>query len=579
MATLSSTTLLLMRKSDIFVIAAWSATFFGLLEGIVLVICRGYPANVAPYKVSNDALWIAPLVDLFVFFIVAAGLLLIMQLAGKRLKGASALTIAYGVFLFLGLLAVISVPKLVHLLSAALLCLGLAVALCRKLAGVENPLTAYLRAHLLWIPMLIASAALGVSGFEWTREAAAFRRLPAAPTGAANVLVIMLDTVRYDRFTRSAGPSLTPHLDGLIAKGVRYDNAWSTTSWSLPSQVSILTGRYPHEHGADWPALALDSKYPTLGEVLGQRGYVSGAFSGNASWVTPEYMGRGFLRFDVYILEDILRRTAYGRPIERLLWEFGFHYAGRGKGAPRVNAEFLQFLDDYPNRPFFAYLCYMDVNQAFHHRRLNRGFWTAAPSDREVIEAYDRGLQKLDAQVGALFADLTKRNLLNQTLVVITSDHGESFGAQNPEDHDPAGHGTSLYAEQTKVPLFVVYPEKLPAGGKIDTNVSVRQIPQTIAGLLGMKDSPFVGQPLPLAADASDGSAAPLLMTLRYANQKVQSVVARPWQYISHGNDPTVGEELYDLIADPGAKKRLEANPTLVQPVRDLLQKLLKTGS
>lgn len=568
-----------MRKSDIFVIAAWSATVFGFLEGIVLVICRAFPANVAPYKVSNDALWIAPLVDLLVFFFVAVGLLLIMQLARKRLSGASALTVAYGVFLFLGLLAVISVPKLVHLLSAALLCLGLTVAICRKLAGAENAVIAYLRAHMLWIPMLIVSAALGVSGFEWTREAAAFRRLPAPQTGAANVLVIMLDTVRYDRFTRLAGSSLTPHLDRLIAKGVKYDNAWSTTSWSLPSQVSILTGRYPHEHGADWPALALANKYPTLGEVLGQRGYVSGAFSGNASWVTPEYMGRGFLRFDVYILEDILRRTAYGRLIERLLWEFGYHYAGRGKGAPRVNAEFLKFLDDYPNRPFFAYLCYMDVNQAFHNRRLNRAFWTAPPSEKEVIEAYDRGLQKLDEQIGELLTELARRKVLNRSLVIVTSDHGESFGVQSPEDHDPAGHGTSLYPEQTRVPLFVIYPGNVPAVGKVDVNVSVRQIPQTIASLLGMNDSPFVGLPLPMAAARSNGSDAPLLMTLRYANQKVQSVVAHPWQYISHGSDTTGGEELYDLVADPAAKKRLEVNPSLLQPVREMLQKLLSSGS
>ena len=310
-----------MRNSDIFVVAAWSATIFGLIEGLILVICRAYPANVAPYKVSNDALWIAPIVDLVFFCLAAGGLLLVVKLAQSWLSNSRLLIIAYGVFIFLGLLGAISVPKVVHLLSAMLLSLGFAVALCRKLDRFEYRLTTFLRGHLVWIPLLIVTVALGVSGYEWMREYWLFRRLPPATAGAANVLVVVLDTVRYDRLMRPAGRSLTPHLDQITAKGVSFANAWSTTSWSLPSQVSIITGRYPHEHGADWPRLQMDSNYPTLAEFLGERGYVSGAFSGNASWVTPEYMGRGFLRFDVYLLEDILRRTAYGRPIERLLWE------------------------------------------------------------------------------------------------------------------------------------------------------------------------------------------------------------------------------------------------------------------
>ena len=571
-----------MRKSDIFVIAAWSATIFGLMEGIVLIICRAYPANVAPYKVSNDALWIAPTIDLVVFFVAAAGMLLLGKLRRNWLSRSRLPIFAYGVFIFFGIFAVISIPKLVHLVSTAVLSLGLSVALCRKLGGFESGLTAFLRRHLLWIPALIVTAALGVSGYERARESWQFRQLPVVSAGAVNVLVIVLDTVRYDRFTRPVGYSLTPRLDQITAKGVSFENTWSTTSWSLPSQASILTGRYPHEHGADWPRLQLDEKYPTLGELFARHGYVTGVFSGNASWVTPEYLGRGFLRFDVYVLEDILRRTAYGRPIGRLLWEVGYHYAGRGKRAPKVNAEFLKFLDDYPDRPFFAYLCYMDVNQAFNNRRLNRGFWTIPPSEHEVIEAYDEGLKILDQQIGDLFTELAKRGVLQKSLLIVTSDHGESFGARSTEDHDPSGHGTSLYPEQTKVPLFVIFPEKIPAGHNVKANVSLRQIPKTITQVLGMKDSPFVGQPLPVASDPSNAledKRAPLLATLNYDNQRVQSVVWRPWQYINNRNHPGNGEELYDLAEDPLAKKRLEPNPSLAQQIREILQRLMSAGS
>src|SRR5207344_2297750 len=104
----------------------------------------------------------------------------------------------------------------------------------------------------------------------------------------------------------------------------------------------------------------------------------------------------------------------------RLLWQLGFHSAGRGKKAPQVNTEFLKFLDNYPDRPFFAYLCYMDVNQAFHHRQLNRAFWEPISSVHEVMEAYEQGLKTLDQQIDDLLAELAKRDILNKTLLIIT---------------------------------------------------------------------------------------------------------------------------------------------------------------
>jgi arylsulfatase A-like enzyme len=577
----SSWEIRIMRNSDPFVIAAWTATIFGLMEGVILVIWRAYPAILAPYKVSADVLWIAPALNLVLFSIAAASLLLLAKLVRKRLNISDSLII-YGAFFFLGLFAVISVPKIIHLVSAAVLSLGLAAAACRKLYGFEIRLTAFLRRRLVWVPVLIVAAALGVFGYEWAREFRLSRQLPAAPAGAANVLVIVLDTVRYDRFTRAADRSLTPRLDQIAAKGVSFENAWSTTSWSLPSQASILTGRYPHEHGADWPKLQLDEKYATLGEFFSRRGYVTGAFSGNASWVTPEYLGRGFLRFDVYKLEDILRRTAYGRVVGRLLWEIGYHSAGRGKKAPEVNAQFLKFLDDYPERPFLAYLCYMDVNQAFHNRRLNRAFWTTAPSVQEVVEAYDRGLKSLDRQIGDLFTELAKRDVLKNTLLIITSDHGESFGAQRTDDHDPSGHGTSLYPEQTKVPLFVIYPGKLHGQRRIKATVTIRQIPKTITQLLDIVDSPFVGQALPVESDDKnppDQDEAAVLATLKYDNQRVQSVIWHPWQYINNLNDPRNGEELYDLARDPLAKNNLKPKLSIARQIAEILEKLLNTGS
>ncbi|MFN0072940.1 MAG: sulfatase, partial [Chloroflexota bacterium] len=416
---------------------------------------------------------------------------------------------------------------------------------------------------------LAGAGALGASSLI----SACASQTPKAPSSATlarlpepNVLVIILDTIRYDRFARPAETSLTPNLDRLAAAGIRFDNAWATSSWSLPAQASILTGHYAHVHGADWPGFGLAKDVPTLAEVLSRRGYATGAFSGNAAWVTPEYLGRGFLRFDAYTAEDHLRRTVNGRAVSRLLDEVGMHIAGRGKKAPRVNAEFQKFLNDYPDRPFFAYVCYMDVNQGFHNQRFNAYFRQQAPTS-EVVAAYDRSLRELDNQVGALLDDLQRRSVLNNTLIVVVSDHGESFGPALGGDHDPIGHGTSLYPEQARVPLFVTFPGRIPAGLSSNRTVSISAIPSTVTEVLGYAESPFPGPSLLGRLQSTTHAMADdtaILTTLRYGGRELQSVVRENLQYVRDLSEASPSEELFDLAADPSASvNRVADHPDL----------------
>ncbi len=543
------------RTSDAFVIAAWAATIFGLLEGSVLVVCRAFPPILAAHKVSPHMIWIAPIIDLSLFLLAGAVVIPLLRPAQKW-SGLSRSLIVYGFFVFIGTLIVISSPKLIHPASTIILSAGLAAVGGRKLASKDS-LTCYLRKRMFLIPVLIIGVGLFTWGYEKALEGWRFRSLPSALSDAANVLVIVLDTVRYERLTLTSQNSLTPKLDRIAASGVTFENAWAPSSWSLPSQASVLTGSPPSEHEADWPEFRMNDEVPTLGEFFGGHGYVTGAFSGNAAWITPEYLGRGFLRFDVYILEDLIRRSALGRLTDRLLSAVGYHYAGRGKKAPAINAQFLKFLDDYPDRPFFAYICYMDVNQAFHNRKLNHGFWQEDPTKGEVVTAYEHGLTALDSQIDDLFARLRQRRVLDNTIVVITSDHGESFGADGTEDHNPPGHGTSLYPEQTRVPLFVVYPKTIPPGQRVDVNVSLSQIPATIARLLGSEDSPWSESPLPaLGLPRSSHSNPPTISTLKYGNRKIASAVWDRWLYI---NDlgPQRNQEFYNLDEDPRAHRNL----------------------
>jgi arylsulfatase A-like enzyme len=446
----------------------------------------------------------------------------------------------------------------------AVVALGLAVSIARVVVPRQAALTAWLRRRLWVLPVLLLIALCGARGWEIASEAWSARSLPAAAANAPNVLIVMLDTVRADRFAPHRAASLTPNLDRFGQQGVRFDNAWSTTSWSLPSQVSILTGRYPHEHESDWPAARMAARYPSLAEVFAQRGYATGAFSSNSAWVTPEYMGRGFLRFRVYILEDLLRRTSLGRKFDKLSEKFGLHSAGRGKPAARLNREFAQFLDDYSNRPFFAYLCYMDVNREMHDSRLNQHKPMA-----QVVQDYDAALTRLDQRVGEMLDDLARRGLLDKTLVIIASDHGESFGAGYAGDHDPDGHQSSLYREQSAVPMWVVYSAKVPAGRVTTRTVSIRQIPATIAELMDWQDNPFVGESLSTGWRQPEPAAEEqphVFAELRHLDGKVihESVIFGPWQYIRaprNFREIRQGEELYDNVADPNQRRNLASAP------------------
>jgi hypothetical protein len=544
------------RLSDMLAIAAWAGTLVGLAEGTALLVCNFFPALLAPYKVSVHVLWVAAVLDVLLFGLVAL-IWNALRWSMPRHAGWFRPARLWGLFIFLGVFALVWAPKVIHIVGAAVLSAGLAVAACRTLEGRYSALTRHLRARVAWTPALVLMAAAGAILYQSGREAWLHRRLSAAPAAAPNVLLLVMDTVRFDRFGHGGADTLTPNLNRLAASGVTFENAWATSSWSLPSHASILTGRYPVEHGADWPSLELRDASPTLAEFLAGRGYVTGAFSGNAAWVTPTYLGRGFLRFEVYVLEDLLRRTVYGRTLARLLEPLGLHYAGRGTKADALNVELLRFLDDYPGRPFFAYVCYMDVNQAFHHRMLNRPFWASKASVEEIEQAYDDGLRELDERIGDLLGELERRGLRDRTIVIVTSDHGQSFGNEGYNGNRREGHGTTLYPEQLRVPLFLAYGRTLPAGRTVTTPVSLKDLAATIAAMLELPDNPFPDRPLPVTLElAQRQEPRPILATLRYGDRDLQSIIWRDRQYIRNGAAPGDDERLADLTGAPLVQDR-----------------------
>src|SRR5262249_29036370 len=164
------------------------------------------------------------------------------------------------------------------------------------------------------------------------------------------------------------------------------------------------------------------------------------------------------------------------------------------KDAVHVNGEFLHWLDADRGGPFFAFLNYMDVHQPYRLREEFTGQLSAKiagdlpdpPTNTDLLRkllsartAYETSLAYLDQQIGALLDALEKRNLLERTLVVITSDHGEQFG-----EHGRWNHGESLYMQLLHVPLIVLHPGHIPTGLRIPEPASLANLPATILDLL-----------------------------------------------------------------------------------------------
>jgi arylsulfatase A-like enzyme len=281
-----------------------------------------------------------------------------------------------------------------------------------------------------------------------------------------------------------------------------------------------------------------------------------------------------------------------------------------------VNREFLDWLARRrePGRPIFAFLNYIDAHTPYvipPEARPRFGWRPQTPGDSLVIgerwpfldklrlpprywalarDAYDDCVAYLDEQLGALFDELKRRGLLEETLVIITSDHGEGLG-----EHALFNHGESLYRMEIRVPLLILTPARRPSGAVVRATVSLRDLPATIVDLVGLgAGSPFPGRSLARfwvdpAPGAPPGSSEGALSELASPNpidpNQGRSPIRRgPLISLAEGelvyirNQGDGQEELFDERDDPRELINL-ARHQAMQPVlerfRDRLRQVM----
>lgn len=399
-----------------------------------------------------------------------------------------------------------------------------------------------------------------------------------------NVLFVLVDTLRYDHLSPYGyRPEVSPEIARLLAeRGIVVEEAYSQAPWTLPSVASYMTSRHPGEIlGGGMASYGIPESVEPLAEHFQKLGYATGGFIANPSLHAGAGFERGF--------------TTFFAPPADIEW--------MNRHADDLNAHALPWLAAHQDRPFFAYVHYIDPHDPYSNpdmidgrSQFDPGYtgpiagdWvhgiysgnlplTDPERDIAYIKAmYDSEVHYVDRHIGKLLESL-KPQVLANTIVVLTSDHGEEL-----YDHGGWKHGQTLYEEQIHVPLLVRWDGRIPAGRRLAGTVRLLDLFPTLSAAAGGKPDPaWEGVDLlpaltgkgalprrpafaqhmatgPLRAAAIFGKEKLIYFNPREPFAPIDGLQDHLWQQ-DLGRMKRV--ELYDLGKDPKEKQNLaEADP------------------
>jgi arylsulfatase A-like enzyme len=492
----------------------------------------------------------------------------------------------------------------IHRYSIIIVSIAVAVVFTQWLGRHDALARRLFRRSARWTLAAVLLTFVAIEGGTRVIERVQTARLPDADAATPNILLIVIDALRADRLSAYGHSRPTsPAIDRFAREGTLFEQAFSTSSYTLPSHASIVTGLYPYQHGVEWGSSHHWARHATLPELLQPRGYRTGAFSGNTFWFTREHgFGQGFHHFDDFFhsFADMALRTAYGMAFSRqVLWRLGYEDIPARKRATGTNQRVLRWLAGDTGRPFFVTINYMDVHDPYIPPEPYRNRFATRPNPggllnwelhvpekltpeelQSELDAYDGAIAYVDDQIGALVAAIRKSRADRDLLVVITSDHGEEFG-----EHNGFLHGSHLYREAIHVPLVVWQPGRVPSGVRIGQPVSNASIPATILDAIGApappelagslqrlwKEPAAVEWPWPLI-EMKHRPWESELAPVHYGS--LRSLVSPDLHYIDHD---TQGPQLYDWVNDPRETTDLVKRPDM-QPAVERFRERLPGG-
>ena len=425
------------------------------------------------------------------------------------------------------------------------------------------------------------------------------------PRTPKHVVLIVVDTLRADHLS-AYGYDLptSPRLDELTADGVRFERAYSQSSWTSPSMVSIMTGRYLKKE-----RLSLPSELPVIAELFQSAGYATGAFIHNPIINTDNGFQRGFDLF------NCPTGSTHNKPV---------------KGYPKVEPA-AAWISEHADKPTFTYVHYSDPHSPYGPQRRERQRWMRDPPAlhpeleeylrsyegrpeerlgqlepsleqiRVSIAGYNDDVLQSDLRIGQIIDALRENGLYEEAVIVVTSDHGEGLWTREESwggtlrrqrrasgrkislyDLMKKGHGIHLHKELIHVPLIVKGPELLPTS--IDSAVECVDLFPTLVELCELP-RPDALQGRSLLDAIEDKSSWESSRPFAFSSTRFSSTVVTQdgWQLILPSElgecQESMSTELYHLPSDPFERNnRAAEHPELVEQLTEYITARLDMG-
>ena len=601
---------------------SYAGLFAGFFEAALLYFVPR-PAGLLKPDIGTCIWLLAPLIDLLVFGLIGLALGIVAGvwkpvtswriaiLAGVGSATVSTFLITEALwFRFQGNRYLLARQKIALTLLVLGLLSGLALILLKlswnRVEHYFDPETQWPWKPLMNRVFLIAgglASGLAYSAYPVLVSTPA-RAVASRRSSKPNLILISLDTVRADHLSSYRYPrATTPNLDRLASQGVLFENAVAPSSWTLPSMSSVLTGLLPYQRGADSSApLAIGSL--TLPQLIKSRGYETAGFNANMTYGLVGWgLGQGFNVYD-----DNSSSLLHNLKVTRAGQQFGNLFYSRfvslqpldRQNARELNGKVLHWFSGHSSRPFFLFINYMDAHgpylapppydqrfgrtsEALLRRigRTSRENLLPQAERTSLLTGYDNCLAFIDSQLGELLGFLKNTSDWANTIIVITSDHGEAFGEKGHY-----GHGGTLDWVLLHVPLIALGPG-IPEGLRNSQVVSTLDIFPTLLGLAAGPDDAFTRRGLSrfwnptLPASPRHDEAAISEVTLATNRIPVTSIslLTPEWHYIHHTDGTS---ELYDWRSDEGEKSNLYGSSrydTLAQSLRQQLRAVVGTSA
>jgi arylsulfatase A-like enzyme len=393
-----------------------------------------------------------------------------------------------------------------------------------------------------------------------------------------NVLLYVMDCLRADRIHALGYPrDLTPNLDRLCREGVAFTNAYANSGWTAPSGASVLSSQHPSRTGIHKMRDALNPGMPWLPDTLKAAGYQTVAFSGVYQVSALRGFDRGFELFeDTFKDAETIQRCKDRGQDSR-----GDDYCLPLSEDLHVKA--LRWLDARGDSydPFFMLIWSIDTHEPYrqpdsYNREADPAY--AGPVDgrgrpfsrvrnrrdlQQLIDLYDGSLRYQDEKLGELVAELERRGLLDDTLIIVTGDHGEMFF-----EHGLAGHGKFPWEEEIRVPLIMRCPQVLPQGKVYAALTQLIDIAPTVLDACGLEpEKRFRGKSLrPLWEETAKQIHDALVIEVPFPFHREEHarVVRTPdWKYVEY-HPPKFNQRLRKYFKEFGRAASLLARPGML---------------